>query len=185
MITDDGAVGTKSGECFAASLKHPMPPNSGAYVYDVVITNLGADSQIGVVTEDFSEWSTSWPWGRTGLYTWCDCGDMWNHGLGGVSQHLCHNKQDSHIEISVHVDTDASPPRYYWNMPNPNTPENDCASGTTGELSMNLPAGKTFHFELGGCGAHNSYKLNSASGQGFKSKGRKETNIMNNQSCFK
>ena len=171
VVTEDGGVGTKIGECFAASLKHPMPPNTGTYVYNVVITDLGADSQIGVVTEDFSDWSTTWPWGRTGLYTWCDCGHLWNHGLGPAGMHgmkyLCSNKQNSHIEISVHVDTDSSPPAYYWDMPTPNTPENDCQSGQTGELLVNLPAGKTFFFELGGCGQHNSYRLESASGQGI------------------
>ena len=160
-----------------------MPPNTGTYIYNVVITDLGADSQIGVVTEDFADWNSTWPWHIWGLYTWCGCGDQWNHNLGAVwpkKKVGCRNKPNSHIEISVHVDTTVgsqhnnkfnrfkSPPTIYWDMPPPNSTENDCPSGDTGELWMNLPSpGKTFYFELGGCGQHNSFAIKSASGHGL------------------
>merc|ERR1719242_3012507 len=159
-ITDDGTVATLGG-CFAATLKFPMPPNTGTYVYDVAIKDLGMHSNVGVVTDDYGG---TFSWGAAGLYTWCHCADHWNHGLGGSHKGVCNRAAvpNSNVELSVHVDTDSSPPRFYWNMPTAGTPENTCTSADSGELWMNYPEGKTAYFEVGGCGNPNSFKLKAA-----------------------
>lgn len=152
--------------CGAVAMAMVMPPDSGVYVYRFTIVDLGFHTNFGAILDQNYESVDygAWPWNQAGIYTWCNCGDRWDHHLSGNPSdpyqnndgiRLCpdeygapffgsHGQRGLDAEVVASYDTATS--SFTFTI----SDGNGC-DGLTQNVGLRWSPGEAAHFQWGGC----------------------------------